>query len=280
MHIHISIQRPWATVGSIALIALFVLGSPLNSAPPHADATGGEVEGEHLHEALGDVDRERIRQAVLEHREEILRYQLMELEKEAIELKTPEALRQLAVHRSVLLALIEERSHSEELMRSSLEQIWEAQGTDFLLETPGDGDIFQWPVIPKYGISAYFKDAAYKKRFHGLEHHAIDIPTEQGTPIVAPADGTVAKVADNGLGYSYVTLEHSGGLQTTFGHVSSITVTEGQQMLSGQVIAYSGGRPGSQGAGLLTTGPHLHFAVRYEGKLVDPLKYLVKTVKN
>ncbi|HRH93900.1 MAG TPA: M23 family metallopeptidase, partial [Candidatus Peribacteria bacterium] len=133
----------------------------------------------------------------------------------------------------------------------------------------------QWPVEPKYGISAHFEDDAYEAKF-GMPHHAVDIPTEQGTVIRAPADGVVAKVSLNGLGYSYIAVDHAGGVQTIYGHVTASLVQEGDKVRTGSPIGLTGGRPGSEGAGLLTTGPHLHFAVRQDGALVDPEQYLVR----
>lgn len=136
-----------------------------------------------------------------------------------------------------------------------------------------DGATFAWPVAPSRGISAYFRDGAYKARF-GLEHRAIDIPTLQGSPVRAPKDGYVYRTKDNGMGYSYIILSHKDDLMTVYGHVSSILVKEGQFVPAGTVIALSGGLPGTSGAGYLTTGPHLHFEVLKGGSHVDPLNYL------
>lgn len=132
------------------------------------------------------------------------------------------------------------------------------------------GRVLSWPVPPLEGISAGYMDAAYRKRF-GMNHAAIDIPVPQGTEIQAPADGVVLTVHDRGYGYSTVLLEHENGLQTLFGHVSEIRVQPGQQVSRGEIIALSGGRPGSHGAGLLTTGPHVHFEVHAYGLPIDPL---------
>ena len=84
----------------------------------------------------------------------------------------------------------------------------------------------------------------------------------------------VLKVALNGLGYSYIVLQHEAGLQTIYGHVSDASVQEGTRVTTGEIIGHSGGEPGTLGAGLTTTGPHLHFAVRKDNVLVDPLQYL------
>jgi len=148
---------------------------------------------------------------------------------------------------------------------------------EFIKSTKDDSDVeLHWPVSPSRGISAYFHDPSYKKAF-GVNHNAIDIRETQGTIIRAPADGVVYKVKDNGFGYSYLILAHKGGLTTTYGHVSEFKVEAGEKVFAGQAIALTGGTPGSKGAGLMTTGAHLHFEVMKGGKYVDPLEYLPLT---
>ena len=107
-----------------------------------------------------------------------------------------------------------------------------------------------------------------------MEHNAIDIPALQGTPVVAADDGVVLEVNDGGYGYSTVSISHDDHLVTVYGHVSDILVEEGEEVSRGEVIALSGGRPGSKGAGVFTTGPHLHFETRVFGEAVDPMYYL------
>jgi hypothetical protein len=81
-------------------------------------------------------------------------------------------------------------------------------------------------------------------------------------------------VRDNGYGYSYLILAHAGGFMTVYGHVSEFRVAEGEKVFAGQIVALSGATPGTKGAGLMTTGAHLHFEVLKGGKYVDPLDYL------
>lgn len=130
-----------------------------------------------------------------------------------------------------------------------------------------------WPVNPERGLSAYFHDSDYKN-FFGVAHNAIDIREPQGTSILAPASAYVQEVKDNGMGYSYIFLAHKNGLSTLYGHVSQILVKQGDIVQMGAVIGKTGGTPGTRGAGVMTTGPHLHFEVHKDGKFVNPLDYL------
>lgn len=148
-----------------------------------------------------------------------------------------------------------------------------AIGEDFFADAEGGSKFLAWPVAPRDGISAYYLDGSYEGVF-GMKHYAIDIPTVQGTTIKAPSLAYVYKVSDNGMGYSSVILVHRNNLMTVYGHVSKILVSEGDLVQQGDPIALSGGTPGTRGAGLMTTGPHLHFEVFDNGAQQDPLNYL------
>jgi murein DD-endopeptidase MepM/ murein hydrolase activator NlpD len=130
---------------------------------------------------------------------------------------------------------------------------------------------FIWPV-PANKINAYFHDPTYPKKW-GV-HNAIDIRAKQFTEIIAPANGYVFQTKDNGNGYSYIILAHKNNLVTVYGHVTEIFAKPGTIVKKGDVIGLSGGTPGTKGAGLQTTGPHLHFEVYYKGDPVNPLDYL------
>lgn len=127
---------------------------------------------------------------------------------------------------------------------------------------------FSWPV---YGqISAGFLNEAYKK-FFGVPHHGMDIVVAQETPVASAADGVVFLIRDGGeKGYSYILIGHRGGYATLYGHVSKALVKAGEEVTVGQIIALSGGTPGTHGAGPMTTAAHLHFEVIQAGTNVDP----------
>jgi len=137
---------------------------------------------------------------------------------------------------------------------------------------------FSWPVFPSRGISAGFLDSYYK-RVIGIDHLAIDIPANQQSKVLAPANGKVLKVKDSdNNSYNYIILAHNQGFTTLYGHMYKSYVKEGDFVKRGQAIGLSGGAPGTRGSGYLTTGAHLHFEVHKNGKHVNPALYLNMSV--
>lgn len=131
---------------------------------------------------------------------------------------------------------------------------------------------FSWPVYGRR--TAGFKNADYVKHF-GVPHYGQDLAIDQGSPVYSAAEGVVFLVRDGGkTGYSYILIGHRGGYATLYGHVSEALVTAGQEVAVGQAIALSGGKPGTHGAGPMTTGPHLHFEVIHAGVNIDPMTVL------
>lgn len=131
-----------------------------------------------------------------------------------------------------------------------------------------------WPIDAVFGVSCEFHCSGYPYAYLIGAHTGTDIPANIGTPIRAPADGYVARLHDSGgPGYSYIMLIHGENISTVFGHVSGFAVSEGQLVTRGTVIGYTGGAPGSRGAGL-SSGPHLHFEVRKNNVAVNARGYL------
>ena len=128
----------------------------------------------------------------------------------------------------------------------------------------------QWPLPVAGAITSQFGHRVDPITGEVSSHTGTDIACAEGTPILAAADGTVT--AANGLdswggsyGY-YIQIDHGGGLETLYAHCSSICVTTGQQVQSGEVIGYVGhtGR---------ATGNHLHLEVSVDGNRADVLRY-------
>jgi len=132
---------------------------------------------------------------------------------------------------------------------------------------------FSWPINAYKGISVYFRDPTYPFRYL-FEHSGIDMPTSMGTPVKAAAAGFVAWTRSSNRAYgNNIMIIHGEGAATLYAHLSRFNVLEGDFVKRGDIIAYSGGLPGTPGAGF-STGPHLHFEVRENGLPVDPMGYL------
>lgn len=98
-------------------------------------------------------------------------------------------------------------------------------------------------------------------------HQGIDIPGPVGTPIYATADGFVGRAGRYGGYGNLIELEHGNGVQTRYGHLSTIMVQPGSRVRRGDII----GRMGSTGR---STGSHLHYEVRMDGEAVDPMPFV------
>ena len=104
--------------------------------------------------------------------------------------------------------------------------------------------------------------------FHGKEYHnGADIGAPYGSPVLAPKSGTVIQAGWNG-GYGIsVMIDHHDGIVTLFGHMCDWNVSEGQQVVQGQVIGWCGSTGNSD-------GPHIHYTMYKNGAAIDPLPYL------
>ncbi len=123
----------------------------------------------------------------------------------------------------------------------------------------GDG-LFVWPTVLHY-LSGYDYTP-------DTNHYGLDFAGQMGTPIYAIDDGVVVYSGWNDHGYGYVmVIDHGNGWQSLYAHLSEIYFGCGQSVFSGDTIAAMGSTGRS-------TGPHLHFELRYNGNFVNPWNVL------
>jgi len=173
-----------------------------------------------------------------------------------------------------LAALAKIRSHEEELdgsvaaIQGKIAAQLAATGSAPLPAGPieGGGSGLIWPVDGPVvsGFGPRTINGSYEY------HPGIDIAVPEGTPIRAAASGTVIfteSEAESGGYGNYTCIDHGGGLSTCYAHQSSFAVSAGQSVSQGAIIGYTG----CTGYCL---GPHLHFEVRINGSVTDPMGYL------
>ena len=121
---------------------------------------------------------------------------------------------------------------------------------------------------PGWLTSQFSRNRAHPLLHISRPHEGIDVAAPMGAPIIAPASGLVTKVAyENGYGNT-LEIDHGNGIVTRYAHCSRIDVRSGQRVTRGQRIA----AVGSTG---LATGPHLHYEIHINGKVVNPLTYVL-----
>ena len=143
----------------------------------------------------------------------------------------------------------------------------------FINTTNNDGDI---PSISPIKVGEYDRiTSVYGMRMHPIYkvekfHSGIDFAAKVGTEIIATADGIVTKVEFKKGSYGkMVIINHGGNYETWYTQMNDYAVTEGKVVKRGEVIGYVG----SSG---LSTGSHLHYEVRKDGKPVNPQDYIIK----
>ena len=100
-------------------------------------------------------------------------------------------------------------------------------------------------------------------------HRGLDIATEKGRSVFATAEGTVSSASRSGDYGNLVVVNHAFGLSTRYGHLSKFNVIAGQVVKRGDVIGYVGSTGRS-------TGAHLHYEIRVNGRLLNPLQLLTR----
>jgi murein DD-endopeptidase MepM/ murein hydrolase activator NlpD len=98
-------------------------------------------------------------------------------------------------------------------------------------------------------------------------HEGMDFTSKTGTPIYATGDGVVAKADNTVSGYgNHIVIRHGFGYETLYAHLSRYKCKAGQRIKRGDIIGYVGSTGRSE-------GPHLHYEVHKNGKVVNPLNF-------
>ena len=125
-------------------------------------------------------------------------------------------------------------------------------------------------ALMKTPINGARLSSPFGKRKHPIlgftkHHNGTDFAAPTGTPIMASGNGTVIKAGWCGNGGKCVRIRHNSSYTTGYGHMSKIATRTGRRVRQGQIIGYVG----STG---MSTGPHLHYTVNYNGKFINSQK--------
>jgi murein DD-endopeptidase MepM/ murein hydrolase activator NlpD len=128
-------------------------------------------------------------------------------------------------------------------------------------------EIVQGAVVSQpFGCTSFELEPEEPSCPGGHFHSGVDLAAPAGSPVQSPGEG-VARVGSGGPCGLHVLVEHGGGMETLYCHLSDTAVSDGQPVGVGQRI-------GSVGASGAATGPHLHFEIHRNGRPVDPATWL------
>ena len=113
-----------------------------------------------------------------------------------------------------------------------------------------------------FRLTAGYMAPAYKAKF-GSTHYGVDYGAKTGTPIPSPVDGQVVEVGFNSSAGNYAVVQDGSGRRHTFAHMSKVLVKRGDYVSAGEDL-------GLVGATGMATGPHVHYAVKENGRPVNP----------
>ena len=122
-------------------------------------------------------------------------------------------------------------------------------------------------VLDSFGYRTVPEGVAWQQSQKRVFHRGVDLEAEEGSAVLAVADGTVTVSTSDLIYGEQITIRHADGMLTTYSHLSERLVSEGDSVRQGQII----GRSGATG---WVTGPHLHLDVQVNGEYVDPLEAL------
>ncbi len=120
----------------------------------------------------------------------------------------------------------------------------------------------------KKDITSHFEEKAkHPKTKTDVMHNGIDIKAKNGTPVLATADGIIAKASLQNDWGNLIIITHTDGYETWYAHLNGFNTSKNREVKKGEVIGFVGNTG-------LSTRPHLHYEVKQNGKHLNPLNYL------
>jgi len=215
---------------------------------------------------------------------ELANEELKEQQKKLKEIKTEEQKKVISLENAKLVqssyqsSLTEEEQEiqakidefTEELNRVEAEILFISSGN---ISENYTGGLFAWPAPGYYTITS-----EYGMRLHPIlkvyrSHSGLDIGAPMGADIIAANDGVVIKSTYMSSYGNVVMIDHGGGVITVYAHGSELVAKLGNTVKRGDVVL----KCGSTG---WSTGPHLHFEIRINGKTIDPFPYITNNINN
>jgi len=143
----------------------------------------------------------------------------------------------------------------------------------FQIPSPDNVDDGTYDIPFAYTVPVFGRvTSRFGYRIHPISgnttfHHGADIAAAGGTPVACFADGAVCETGYSAVYGNYVKVQHAGDFLSFYAHLSKINVKEGKRVSMGDQI----GKVGNTG---YSTGAHLHFELRRQGRIIDPFDYL------
>lgn len=157
-------------------------------------------------------------------------------------------------------ALIAQKQAEEKSFEATLVQLAKGLGSANTSSAPSPNKgILAWP-LDSISVTQYFGNTSFalSGAYNGSGHNGVDFRASIGTPVHAALSGTVQEINQGSVRYcqygKWVLVRHANGLSTLYAHLSSIAVSDGQAVSTGDIVGYSGDTG-------YATGPHLHLTV-------------------
>jgi murein DD-endopeptidase MepM/ murein hydrolase activator NlpD len=168
-----------------------------------------------------------------------------------------------------MIGLKADEEEKEKITEATLNSISDKMKMFILLTMPNGSPLKETRVTSRFGYRIH--PVTHKKKFH----RGIDLRAHRKTPVYATADGVVSYVRSTNIGGfgRVIKIEHNFGFQTVYAHLYKTKVKAGDIVRKNQEIGLSGNSGRS-------TAPHLHYEIKYGGKILNPKDFITWDLKN